>query len=395
MKRWEQSTNIPANTTIDGVDVGGMLREQAQKACKDAQQKMLSDVRILIQNGKEEQLFTAEMLGVSTDIDQIISKAQKLGKGKNKNIVQNYFTMAKAKKSYKSTYIIDEGKLETAMQSYCDQNSQNKDIHYLKEELVNRSRGSIYAKKNEPIVVEDITPAGTMKIAEYVTESESEKDRDINLRVVCSKLDGIQIKPGEIFSANALIGQCTSEEGYVEAPIIMNQTELVDGMGGGICQAITGLYNAALLADMEIVQRQRHSFPVEYAPVGMDATMNGTDKDLKIKNRASEPIYISAEADKGKVTIALYGQKLEKEIAIKMVPEVKQEIEPGGDEVRFTKDLAPNEQQVMQEARQGYEVEVYREHYKKETLEQRELVSHDTYPAVNRIVMMGSSNMNK
>ena len=232
-------------------------------------------------------------------------------------------------------------------------------------------------------------------ISEFVTESEQNENRDTNLKTACAKLNGIQIEPGQTLSFLDTVGPFTKEMGYVEGPVVVEDSQLGVGMGGGVCQVSTTLYNAALNADMEIVERKRHSVPMNYVSVGLDAAVSSPDIDLKIKNTSEEPIYVFASLENHKVTIKLYGKELDKNNDIKVQSLVKQELTPEGEEVRFDASLAPGEQKVIQEEQAGYEVEVYREYYEGGKLVNKELVSEDTYPAIQRIVIEGNTNISK
>lgn len=232
-------------------------------------------------------------------------------------------------------------------------------------------------------------------LSEFETDSETNSSRDINLAIACSRLDGIEVAPGETFSFNEVIGPCTEEEGYMNAPIIVNETQIEDGIGGGVCQVSTTLYNAALLGNMEIVERKRHSFPVQYVLVGLDSAINYPDMDLKVRNTSEYPVSIMASATEGHVKIQLWVMKKEKEVRIEIKSIVREEFIPEGQAICLTDTIPAGEQQVLQEERNGYRTEVYRNHYKSGILVKQELISEDTYPAVQGIVLEGSSNINK
>src|SRR5205085_12487523 len=112
--------------------------------------------------------------------------------------------------------------------------------------------------------------------------------------------------PGDIFSYNETVGPRVPSAGFREAPVIIHG-ELQSGTGGGICQVSSTLYNAALLADLTIVRRSHHAFPVHYLPAGRDATVVDGALDFKFKNSLKYPIAIDAKVVKRRVVFNLYG----------------------------------------------------------------------------------------
>lgn len=232
-------------------------------------------------------------------------------------------------------------------------------------------------------------------ISEYKTTNGERENRDKNLQIACSKINGYEIKPEEVVSFLGIAGPLTKEEGYVDGPIILNQTQIGDGVAGGVCQVSTTLYNAALLANMEIVERARHSFVMEYVPVGMDAVVSEPELDLKIRNTSDTSLYIFASAKGGDVSIQLWGEPPPDGTEIKIESIVKQEFAPEGNEIKFSDELEPGTRQVIQEQRTGYETVVYREYYKDGKRIDRKIISEDIYPAVQGIVLEGKTNTNK
>ncbi|MBQ8614960.1 MAG: VanW family protein, partial [Clostridia bacterium] len=116
--------------------------------------------------------------------------------------------------------------------------------------------------------------------------SSSNEDRKHNIKNALASLNKIEIAPNEIFSFNKIVGRRTAENGYREAKIIVNN-EFVDGIGGGVCQVSTTLYNSALLAGLEIVEANKHSKQVSYIKAGFDAMVNFGSSDLKFRNNTS------------------------------------------------------------------------------------------------------------
>ena len=153
-------------------------------------------------------------------------------------------------------------------------------------------------------------------ISEFSTKySQSQKDRTTNLRLAAEKINGTVLMPGEVFSYNTVVGKRTIDAGYKEAKIYVNG-EVVDGLGGGICQVSTTLYNAILYANLEIVERRNHQFVPSYAGAGLDATVVYGSIDFQFKNTRSYPIKIQCSVDKGICNFQIYGLKEETEYEV-------------------------------------------------------------------------------
>lgn len=130
-----------------------------------------------------------------------------------------------------------------------------------------------------------------------------------NVRLAAETLKGTVVKPGEIFSQNNTLGPYTIEKGYQVGPMFVGN-RLTESIGGGVCKIATLLYNAAVLANLEIVERHHHSMPVSYVAPGQDATVAYGIKDLKFKNTTRENILIWAGTEGNVAYIAFYGKTL-------------------------------------------------------------------------------------
>jgi vancomycin resistance protein YoaR len=141
------------------------------------------------------------------------------------------------------------------------------------------------------------------------TFSAGNRPRSSNIRLAAQYFDGKILMPGERLSYNETVGQRTRARGFREAGVYVNGRHDT-GIGGGICQVSTTLYNAALYANMKIVQRQCHSLPVPYVPVGRDATVNWGSIDLVLENNLGQPIAIDSEYTPGRLTFRILGTKV-------------------------------------------------------------------------------------
>lgn len=133
--------------------------------------------------------------------------------------------------------------------------------------------------------------------------------RDTNMTLIVRSLNGLVLQPGETFSFNGYIGQRTAAKGYQEAGGIKDGI-LIQELGGGICQPNTTLCQAVLKADLQIIERNPHSWPSAYTEVGLDATVSWNGPDFKFKNNTDYPVAIVCWYSKPNVTFQIYGRPL-------------------------------------------------------------------------------------
>lgn len=149
------------------------------------------------------------------------------------------------------------------------------------------------------------------------TKHTDDENRNTNLRLLCEALDGVILQPGQEFSYNETVGERTEEKGYKPATAYSGKS-LIKDIGGGVCQGSTTLYNCALLADLEILERVCHGAKVGYITLGLDAAVNwNTKTDLRFKNNFHFPMMIKAEVSDGYVKMQLLGTD-EKDYYIEM-----------------------------------------------------------------------------
>ncbi len=133
-------------------------------------------------------------------------------------------------------------------------------------------------------------------------------DRTTNLRLAANKVNGTVLMPGETFSYNRVVGQRTIAAGYKEAPIYVNG-QVVDGLGGGICQISSTLYNAVIYANLDIVTRSNHQFVPSYVTASRDATVVYGSTDFQFKNNRKYPIKIMCSVSGGVASVRIFGLK--------------------------------------------------------------------------------------
>ncbi len=147
----------------------------------------------------------------------------------------------------------------------------------------------------KPEITKEFLEKINMEVGSYITYIGSGINRTTNIRLATKSLDYYFMAPGQIFSFNRANGPRTVERGYKPAPIIVRGA-VVPGVGGGVCQVSTTLYNAVSRAGLQIIERHRHSLPVGYVPPGKDATISDY-LDFKFRNNSGSYILIRTWTD--------------------------------------------------------------------------------------------------
>ncbi len=242
------------------------------------------------------------------------------------------------------------------------------------------------------VTLEDIgTEAFPDRLSTFSTRYDaSDKDRTTNLVLACQKLNGKVIMPGETFSYNAALGPRTYAAGYRNGKIYENG-QVVDGLGGGICQISSTLYNAALMSDMEIVERRNHQFVTSYVDEGRDATVVYGSTDFRFKNTRTYPVRLVASAKGGVATVSVYGIKeADREYTYSFKTDVISTI-PYTTKYEEDSSLAAGQEVVKQKGTNGLVCKTYMTKMLNGKIVSTKLLSTDTYSAMQRIVKRGIS----
>lgn len=200
------------------------------------------------------------------------------------------------------------------------------------------------------------------------------KNQRYNCLLAASRLNGAQIPIRGELSFNARVGGFNRDAGFRKAPVSYNG-QLIDSWGGGVCQASTALYNAALLSGLKILERHPHQFQPSYVPPGRDAAVSFGETDLRLANPYAYPVRVEARAEGDRLVVRLWSRA--RTPNVKVVESVSATQRPAqinlGDQSGSGK--------VRNSGKTGFEVEVFR------SIDERvERVSRDHYPSMMRVV---------
>ena len=183
--------------------------------------------------------------------------------------------------------------------------------------------------------IDDLCKYNYLKSSFKTSFENSVENRKNNIRIALKALDGVIINPQKSISFNQIVGERLESRGYMPAKII-SRGKFVESVGGGVCQVSTTLYNASLLAGLEILEVHPHSLKVNYIEPAFDAMINSGGSDLKIKNNTEKPIIIATSYNNDECLINIYGVENDNEIIRKYVFE-----EFDGDYVEGMKQVSP------------------------------------------------------
>jgi vancomycin resistance protein YoaR len=280
-----------------------------------------------------------------------------------------------------SLYIDEEGKLriKPAQEGYI------LDIEKLVNDLSSTSQYCekyllpVY-KQQPAITTEELLSKYPQYLwAQYSTTLANIPDRTENVRLSSKELDGLLIKPGEVISFNETVGPRLMERGYRKAKIIING-KFEYGLGGGVCQVSSTLYNLLLLSGLEITERHSHSVRINYVPLGRDATVVYGKKDLVFLNNTESYLLLETSLTGLELTMSLYGNVDSAKQDVNIYTKILRIIPYT--EVEVIDDSLPREtSELLNRGQNGYITETFRV-FKTDKSSVEELVSKDYYQTI-------------
>ncbi|MCZ8523587.1 MULTISPECIES: VanW family protein [Paenibacillus] len=234
------------------------------------------------------------------------------------------------------------------------------------------------------------------KLSEFTTgyppgtgSSRSSEGRIHNVRSTATTIHDVLLKPGEVFDYAPYIAETEKRFGFREAPVIVNG-KLVPGVGGGICQVSSTLYNAVLRAGLTIVERRNHSLPVSYVPLGQDATFATGHIGFKFRNSTEHYLLIRTSATDRSMTVKLYGQS-PPELTYDIVSKTVETLPPP---VKYVHNplLRKGKQETLIKGKPGYVVETFRRKLQNGVVMSQEKISRDTYSAQPTVIASGNGS---
>jgi vancomycin resistance protein YoaR len=222
-------------------------------------------------------------------------------------------------------------------------------------------------------------------LAEFTTYYNSPWGRTNNIRLATNKVNETILSPQAYFSFNQVVGRRTRQAGFAMGGVFIGD-RIAEGIGGGICQVSTTIYCAALLADLNIVQRHNHSFAIGYAPLGQDAAVSYGTLDLVFQNDTEFPIKVVAINGPGRVTIRILGTNVDPEKSVR-IENVRIASRPFNTVERVNPDPNATRNVVDQAGISGFTVDSYKVIRRNGVIESRDFLHRSVYVPLNQIVL--------
>ena len=421
--------------SVDGIALDGMTVEQAQNMVQSQIQQKYYDWHVdLTYQGVTKSISAAD-LGIEVDIAGALSEAWEIGHNYTgtRTDREMYEEIAQAVSEPRNFYsvkstgdltgidtIIDtiEKSLYTAPQDAClirfDPYDTSLSDPFIYQDEVYGQRVNTDALRTQLYHMAETMQSGAVEIPiepvypEVTTETlklnyhllsqsttpiatSSSPERNYNIGVAMERINGYILQPDQTFSFNKIVGDRTTKNGFREA-IEYAYGEHVMGIGGGVCQASTTVYQAAVEANLKILQRKPHSDSVSYAGYGMDATVNTSGKkvDLTFKNTTGSPIYFVARVAPDKTNkkrqitlVQIYGKYMG-DVYYKLEAELIETLYPDPFEIKTVKDqdatyVTYTDQEKLVKAKEGYVYKSYRVKYVNGVMTEREYLFTDRY----------------
>lgn len=401
---------------IDDVDVSGMTPAQAVSAVEQAHTRTLKDIYYTITAGEDSLDINASLLPISFDTRDTVMDALSLKKhwpegieprrlytamGADIDELRRALEELASDLQYDPTDATADYSPEKGF-TYTDHaDGRAVDYEHLcssMHELISSGKGGSVSASTSTVPAQytsDMARKDTTLISEFTTSfsgsTYGKANRVFNIVKAASLIDGKAIVPGEEFDANAVLGDRNEENGWKTATGIRDGA-YVQEYGGGVCQVSTTLYNALLMADLEITERHHHSWPLGYVDIGRDATISTGGPNLKFVNSSDAPIVISAITDEKEktVTVRIYGRPLKDGIRIDLTSKKTATLSSPDTETVYDPSLAPGESKTIRKARRGSVAETYKLYYSAEgKLIDKVLVTEDKYRSISGIVNVG------
>ena len=420
------------NATINGVDVGGLNISKASEKLATAFSSKAEKFSLILNYNDRKWVLDGDDFKINTDIYTILEEAYIRGSNSSNDIKRN--NIDKIVKSGEDVSVafnyvflgLDE-KIENILSLIEKEpinsevlfNSRGKtkftitdgemglkvDRYKLYNEINNQFKNNDII--NVDLVLEQVEPEITKEYNQSVTNlragfstavHDNTGGRKSNIKLALAKLDGLKVNPGESISFNYITGPHSAENGYKIAKIIYNG-KFTDGVGGGVCQASTTLYNALLKAGIQIDEVNKHTLPVKYVPLALDAMVSEYVSDLRFTNNLDKPIFISAYTDIERAYVDIYGAEMEAGVEYKTRSEVIRTIPHGGDNVMVDtnkeysdKVLFKGEYYRLSSPKDGCEVKAYLQKYKDGIMVEEKEIRHEIYQPQNGLVVEGAIN---
>lgn len=430
----DHNTNgiLPDGTVINGYNLSGMSKGEATVVLADKFNEKAENFSLTISSDENEWTFDKDDFTVNTDIHTILETSELRKQyfddqeerttllsqfekaGGSINVAFNYMFVGLDEKIEEIVHTLETPPVDSSITftpngkklfEITDSiNGKRVDIDRLYQDIndqfisSNNVNVELHFVEEIPAVTKEYNETLTEKIAHFSTNvADSTGGRKHNVKKALESFNGFVLQPKQEVSFNEVVGEVSLENGYKTATIIYNG-EFTDGIGGGVCQASTTLYNALLLSGVDITEVHKHTLPVKYVPLALDSMVSEYTADLKFINNTEYPMYIHTYSDSNSVSVDIYSR--ESEYTYRTRSETLDTISAGGDKIIVdsegkysSKVLFKGEYFRLSYPKDGYEAKAYLSKYIDGKLIEENEIRHEIYQAQKGVVIEGGENV--
>ncbi len=435
MKAVLSVSTIYSGIYIDDQYVSGKTKQEALSMFEGGSLTNSPQLNIVLSvNGTDYPLNTAGLV-LESNIGEIVEEAYQYGRtaeGATEDAIikaryEQVMALETAPKHYKTTYTLSQEKVSELVHEVLDPLNtevvepviEGFDVEKLAfiigesrdglslsiEEAVRRVKEAVdngeYTKTIsvgvsvvKPSVTKEFLEGYLGLVSSKTTSTKADKNRDTNIRLVCEKIDGMVLLPGEYFDYNEYIGERTADKGFKEAIGIFGDKTRME-LGGGICQVSGTMYHSVIEADLQVDERSPHTWPSDYVPTGTDATVTWGDPNFKFTNNSEYPIAIHAKYEPkdngvgGWCTVEIYGRPIPDGMTIDLVGVVYSSTAPTEKEYAANPTMPVGTTDSVRGSHSAISAGAYQVFYKDDVEVKRIKVSSSYYPMIKEKIEVG------
>ena len=385
------------NVYVSGISLAGKNMKQAKALLQLSEKSFVNQKNINIDINGDNTALTQADFTYTFNIDEILEKAKSDSLNKKSNS-----TDSTEKMTYEVTATVDSDSVKARADEIADSNQKKAANAYVSkfhpysdnrfeyteavqglkidsDDLNKQLSGALSGKDSEYRIVAkteaidaDITVAdikkNVVKLATYETYSTNTANGTSNMKVSLEACNGSVIAPGETWSFNGCTGDSNLESNGYKSAHVISEGKLVDGIGGGICQSSSTIYNAAIRANMDIEERYCHKWASSYVPTGLDATIDYPNLDLKLSNPTDYQMFMECKVVDSTLSVSIWGYKSNSYDTIK------------------------TENKLTDQGSSSYAVKAWRVYYKDGREVDRESLGSSTYDNEYGVVFIDAAN---
>jgi len=419
VKQW--GSLILPGVKVENEDLTGKTEKEAQMILNDKYSSKVLKKKVTIVTDEKKYILDYKTLGAKYKVDEAVQQA--LSYGNDMNMFEKYKAITHPRgKQIKLTFEYNDKAVDKILKEIAkdtdkkvvnatitkssggqfvvtnDVIGRKLEVDKLKTNIKSKIDGftdedvayiEAPVKEIKPKISKAFLKTINTKISGYNSNfGSSSEGRATNIALSTESINGKLLMPGDVFSFNGVVGERTALRGYKAASVIIGD-KLEQGLGGGICQVSSTLYNAMLSTSIVSLERIHHTISSGYIPKGQDATVDYGNLDYKFKNTFKYPIYIEGFLSNGNLYFNIYSNSTLTKRTYEIVNEVSDPTEPKTETIQDPT-MLEGQNEIVKTGYAGFKVKVIRKTYENGTLVNTEVINKDTFRVINGITKIGT-----